>query len=72
MKKSVSFVLFFIISIVTYSQINKGQWMVGGSASFSTINITSDYYNAKMVKVDLSPDAGYFIVTGLEIGRAHV
>jgi hypothetical protein len=69
--------LFFIaIALFTFSntnaQITKGNWMVGGSGSFTNYNST--YYNNNVETTqtgygfNISPNLGYFIADNFAVG----
>ncbi len=70
MKKSI--LLFFIAFIFynnAHSQITKGNWMIGGAASFRS----SDYENvagfpSKQTLLQLSGEVGYFIIDKFALG----
>lgn len=53
--------------LTSFSQINKGQWLVGGSASFSSSKHGSDD-DTKFTSFSVSPDAGYFFINNLAGG----
>ena len=56
-------------SIIGISQTNKGNWLLGGTAGFTS----SKYGDAKNTIIDLSPNAGYFVINNLAIAlSAHV
>lgn len=74
--KTVTFILFSILSSSVYSQISKGQWIVGGTADFShshasgTTNMVSS--DDKLTSFESSPGIGYFFMdqlcAGIRIG----
>jgi hypothetical protein len=72
MKTVVSILLFFILSSSVHSQINKGQWIVGGTADFShshassTTNMVSS--DNKITNLESSPGGGYFFMDQLCAG----
>lgn len=52
-----------------YSQITKGNWLVGGSGSFSyTDNKSAAYTNYKSNQLSISPNVGYFFIDKLAFG----
>lgn len=70
MKKSI---LLFFITFTFYnnahSQITKGNWMIGGSASFRSSNYERVAgFPSKQTLVQLSGEVGYFIIDKLPIG----
>lgn len=54
------------------AQINKGQWMVGGAASFiyrnSKVTFKEGFISQDMTNLQLSPQAGYFVANKFCIG----
>lgn len=58
-------VLFFSSSLT--AQINKGQWLAGGSAGFETSKHGSDDAS-KFTSFNFSPNAGYFFIDNLAGG----
>jgi len=66
--KKIGFIFsLLLISAVGFSQINKGQWLVGGSAGLEL----SKYGNqdeSKTTTVNVSPDAGYFFINNFAGG----
>jgi hypothetical protein len=50
-----------------FSQINKGQWLVGGSASLD-FSKQGDNDDSKVTSVTVSPDAGYFFLNNFAGG----
>ena len=50
------------------SQITKGNWMIGGNASFSFSNNDNESYNTKLNEINLLPNAGYFFVDKFAVG----
>ena len=67
------FVTLVLFSITSQAQITKGNWMVGGSGSFSstsyeTTNSDGSTNNGKGSQLAVFPDIGYFIVNNLACG----
>ena len=56
---------FILISISATSQITKGNFMVGGNASFTSISSSN---NSKTSQINLTPNVGYFIFDKLSVG----
>lgn len=48
------------------SQITKGNWMVGGSGSFSTNNVSATRFQT--TNIEIKPSIGFFIATKLAAG----
>lgn len=69
--KTINFLfLALFITITTNAQITKGNWMVGGSASFKSYK-SENINNGSLVNnnyVDLSPDFGYFLIDKFVVG----
>src|SRR5207253_2640955 len=57
-------ILLLTLSLNGFSQIYKGQWMIGGDAAFSYYK----YYSTKTSSFTLSPASGYFFLDGLAGG----
>ena len=55
------------ITMASFSQINKGQWLVGGSAGFDFSKQGSND-NSKVTSVSVSPAAGYFFINNFAGG----
>ncbi len=73
MKKLLLFTLMLVITSATFSQINKGNFIVGGNAGFSSYKSSgADAASFKGTTVTFSPNAGYFIFSkaaaGLRLG----
>lgn len=68
--KQIVFSLFLLLACSSaFSQIYKGQWLVGGSGNFSLQKTPDRYvYQDKQQSLSLSPDAGYFIINNLAVG----
>jgi hypothetical protein len=67
MKKIVLAFAFLSIGVMSYSQINKGQWLVGGSASLD-FSKQGDDDDSKVTSVSISPNAGYFFINNFAGG----
>ncbi len=67
---TIVFFLFFFSS--GYSQITKGNWLVGGNGEFYsyTAQYTAPTYSneASYTQIDLSPNIGYFVADKLAFG----
>ena len=72
MKKTILTLLTFAITILSYGQLNKKTWLVGGSGNFSTVKRT--YEGASFssesddLNLNISPNIGYFIKDKFVIG----
>ena len=67
MKKIVFALSLLSLTSTGFSQINKGQWLVGGSASLDFTKFGDDD-NSKVTSFSISPDAGYFFVNNFAGG----
>jgi hypothetical protein len=65
-------ILFLLSTTISFSQLDKGVWIVGGSGSFSAYNrdyVTPAYTVVyKNVDITISPSVGYFIIDKLALG----
>lgn len=70
MKKYILFFLAFIsISATAYSQITKGNWLVGGNVSFLHTNSdVASFAHYKKTILSMSPNIGYFVADKLCTG----
>lgn len=64
------FVATFIFTIASNAQITKGNWMMGGGASFSNGKTTSGNTTSESTGFSISPNIGYFFIDKLSIGTA--
>jgi len=64
MKKIILFVS-IIVSVKSYSQTEKGSWLLGGSASYSSSKPT---YGVAENYLSITPAIGYFIKKDLAVG----
>jgi hypothetical protein len=63
--KKVLFAAFLLVSSnAIFAQINKGQWLVGGTANFNH----SSTGDNKQTDISIAPDAGYFFINQLAAG----
>lgn len=72
MKQLLLLTVMVSISSLSFAQINKGQWLAGGNASFSSDKqeLEADYTVSRnrVTTLQFSPNAGYFITDKLAIG----
>jgi hypothetical protein len=72
MKHFYAAAVLIFFSSSAFSQISKGQWMLGGNASFSRsvvkYNYPSGNSDSKTTSLQLLPGAGYFFINGLAAG----
>ena len=59
--------LFVCLSSVSYSQTNKGNWIVSGSTSLQITNNKPEYGDG-VTTVILNPSVGYFVANNFSIG----
>jgi hypothetical protein len=67
MKKLIFAACFLTFATTSFSQINKGQWLAGGSASLNFTKYGSDD-NDKVTTVSVAPDLGYFFINNFAGG----
>lgn len=68
-KLFVSSILIFCLTIVTRSQITKGNWLVGGNLSYSKSNSKGvDATNSKGRNIDVTSTIGHFLYDKLAAG----
>lgn len=69
MKPFLLFAFLLLACSSTFSQTYKNQWLVGGSGSFTRQTSTHTYSDRyKYTFINVSPDAGYFVITNLAVG----
>lgn len=69
-RKTLFFVVMMLfVSSLTFSQTQKGSWIVSGNSTFQVSNTKPEKGDGKTV-VLLSPSVGYFVVDGLAAGVA--
>lgn len=69
MKKFVLAALCAVLATAAFTQgnINKGDWMLGGTAGFASSKY-EDIDNSKVTSVTISPNAGYFFINNFAGG----
>ena len=65
---NIIFITTLLFAINSNAQIDKGNWMMGGSGSFGSFNTTSQGINNKGTYLNLNPNIGYFFIDKLAIG----
>ena len=68
--KKILIAILFLISLTTYAQITKGNWMFGGNGAFKNYETTSMGISEKGTSFNLNPNIGYFIIDKLAIGTS--
>jgi hypothetical protein len=68
MKKLIILFYFALQTSFAFSQLNKGQWLVGGSALGMYQFYSGASNNSSSSNFQLTPDIGYFIADNLAIG----
>lgn len=69
MKKIICLCVVVLLFNLSYSQITKGNWLVGGSASFSNTDYGSGASTQyKRTDLQISPSIGYFVADKLAFG----
>ncbi|MBZ9651545.1 hypothetical protein [Psychroflexus montanilacus] len=67
--KHLFFFSILLLSLSLSAQINKGDWLVGGNASFDYSESKPGSINpAKAFTFDIAPNVGYFIIDQLALG----
>jgi len=61
--------ILILVSVSLNAQCVKGNWLVGGSAGFSSSTVDIDGAEA-VTNIHVSPDIGYFIIDRLAVGAA--
>ena len=56
------------VAFASNAQIDKGNWMIGGSGNFGSFNTKSLGVNNKGTYVNLNPNVAYFFINNLAIG----
>lgn len=67
MKKVCLSLLSILLCTALFSQINKGQWLTGGSIGLESGKF-GDIKESKFTSFEFSPDAGYFFIQNLAGG----
>lgn len=68
MKKIFTLAVVTIISASAFSQTQKGNWLVGGSAGFSSQSQSGS--STTTTELSITPTAGYFISNNLAVGAS--
>lgn len=73
MKKAlISLFVIFIVNLNARAQLEKGNWLVGGNASFASSKGTYAYEtyngNSKTIDLNISPNIGYFFTDKFAAG----
>lgn len=67
-RKTLSFVVMMLfVSLLTFSQTQKGRWIVSGNSTFQVSNTKPENGDGKTMVI-LSPSIGYFVIDGLAVG----
>ena len=64
------FIATLLITFATNAQIDKGNWMMGGSGAFGNFKATSGGISSTNTSITISPNIGYFVIDNLSIGLA--
>jgi len=64
--KKLLIVLFLLAPLLSFGQIEKGNWLVGGAASFSSIKY--DDAAESNTTYSIAPNIGYFLTKNLALG----
>ena len=69
MKKILLISLFLAVTSTAFTQINKGQFFIGGKISFESIKEENSLYDTyQLTNFYISPGTGYFIIDNLAAG----
>lgn len=68
MKKTILLLFICFIYTSSFAQIEKGNWLVGGSGSFSSSKFKDTTPEYKTTLLELAPDFGYFLFRKIAIG----
>jgi len=69
MQKLILFIIIIIFSNNVNCQVTKGNWLFGGSVSFSSTTFNSEAgQKNSLFSIKLSPEIGYFIANKLAVG----
>ena len=72
MKPLLTILTVLLFSFQSYSQLTKGNWLVGGTGNFSSTKntyATSTYFQTSdVIDVKISPNIGYFIFDKFAVG----
>lgn len=66
MKKTIILLAALFIGGTSFAQINKGQYLVGGNAGFTSTSVSGG--GGSVTDVSLSPNFGYFVMDKLAVG----
>jgi hypothetical protein len=64
------FVATIFIALSSNAQITKGNWMMGGGASFGNFKTTNGDSSGNSTNISLFPNIGYFLIDKLSIGTS--
>jgi hypothetical protein len=62
------FLATLLITFASNAQIDKGNWMMGGSGSFGNYKITNGDDSFSTTQIGINPNIGYFIIDKLAFG----
>lgn len=66
----VLYIATLLIAVTSNAQIDKGNWMMGGSGAFGNFKTTSGGSSSTSTSITISPNIGYFFIDKLAIGTA--
>ena len=66
--KNIFFITILFIVFTSNAQIEKGNWMMGGSGSFGNYKITNKDDSFSSTQIGINPNIGYFIIDKLAFG----
>ena len=59
-----------LVAFASNAQIDKGNWMMGGSGAIGNFKTTSEENSSTSTSITISPNIGYFFIDKLSIGLA--
>lgn len=64
------FIATLLVTFASNAQIDKGNWMMGGSGAIGNFKTTSGESSTTNTSITISPNIGYFFIDKLAIGLA--
>jgi hypothetical protein len=64
------FIAILLVAVASNAQINKGNWMMGGSGAIGNFKTTSGESSSTSTSLTISPNIGYFFIDKLSVGLA--
>lgn len=64
------FIATLFITFISNAQIDKGNWMMGGSGGLSNNKTKSNGFSNEGTNIYISPNVGYFVIDKLNLGAS--